>query len=51
MKLSQIHVRDPFVLPVDGVYYLYGTIRGTRRGDTMEFPAYTSRDLTEWEET
>lgn len=51
MKLSQINVRDPFVLPAGGTYYLYGTIGGTRRGDTIEFPVYTSDDLSDWEET
>lgn len=28
MRLSEIHLRDPFVFAEDGVYYLYGTRRG-----------------------
>ena len=25
MKLSEIHIRDPFILPFEGKYYLFGT--------------------------
>ena len=25
MKLSEIHIRDPFILPYEGKYYMYGT--------------------------
>ena len=50
MKLNEIHVRDPFVLPWEGTYYMYGT-----RGETAfskqayGFDVYVSRDLTGWE--
>jgi len=48
MQLSDIHLRDPFVVPMreEGRYYLYGTTRlvpGPRGFDT-----YTSSDLKEW---
>lgn len=51
MKLTDINVRDPFVLPVGTTYYLYGTAEGRRLGETMEFPVYLSCDLEEWEES
>ena len=25
MKLSEIHIRDPFILPFEGKYYLFGS--------------------------
>ena len=25
MKFNEIHIRDPFILPHEGTYYLYGT--------------------------
>lgn len=50
--LTEIHFRDPFVLPVEreGKYYLYGTIgetcwKGTPRG----FDVYVSTDLNVWD--
>lgn len=45
MRLSEIHLRDPFILPDHGVYYLYGTGRANHR---CGFDVYTSRDLIEW---
>ena len=48
MKCSEIHIRDPFVLEEDGIYYLYGT-RGANFGiQTGGFDVYTSRDLENW---
>lgn len=44
MKLSDINLRDPFILPNGGKYYLYGS-RGTRG-----FYVFVSRDLVEWSE-
>ena len=46
VKTSEIHVRDPFVLPVkaEGQYYIYGTM-GPGRG----FYSYRSKDLENWE--
>ena len=47
--LSDIHLRDPFILPVreESKYYLYGT--GWRLPDGPGFMTYTSRDLKTWE--
>jgi arabinan endo-1,5-alpha-L-arabinosidase len=50
--VSEIHIRDPFVLPIDAekLYYLYGT-RGseawTSSATGIEY--YTSSDLETWE--
>lgn len=48
MKLSEINIRDPFVLEEQGIYYLYGT-RAVDFGVRVKgFDVYTSRDLEEW---
>jgi arabinan endo-1,5-alpha-L-arabinosidase len=52
MKLSDIHIRDPFVLPVisERCYYLYGTMGDyawTESG--VGFDCYKSADLHTWE--
>jgi len=52
MNLSDIHIRDPFVLPVlsEQRYYLYGTMGQYTWGDTaIGFDCYTSADLHTWE--
>jgi len=52
MKLSDIHIRDPFVLPVpaEGRYYLYGTQGEYTWSDSaVGFDVYTSSDLEDWE--
>jgi len=52
MKLSDINIRDPFVLPValEGKYYLYGTIGAyTWSESAVGFDCYTSTDLENWE--
>lgn len=50
MKLQDIHIRDPFVLLEDGVYYMYGSrCAGTGysfRGKGLD--VYTSTDLETW---
>lgn len=50
MKVTDINLRDPFVLYEKGHYYLYGT-RGqtafTKNADG--FDVYTSRNLVDWE--
>ena len=53
MKTSEFRIRDPFVLTVDGRYYLYGTTRlsetsidGTGK---MGFDVYVSDDLENWD--
>ncbi|MCR5150559.1 MAG: glycoside hydrolase family 43 protein [Clostridiales bacterium] len=50
MKITDIHIRDPFVLTENGKYYLYGT-RGANFGQlTGGFDVYVSSDLEEWSE-
>lgn len=44
LKTNQINIRDPFVLPYGGKYYMYGT----RVGDTNGFDVYVSEDLENW---
>jgi len=51
-KLSDIHIRDPFILPVssEGRYYLYGTMGAyTWSESAVGFDGYTSTDLHTWE--
>ncbi len=47
--LSQIIIRDPFILPraQEGLYYLFGTTNDDPGG--KGFNCYTSRDLNEWD--
>ena len=48
MKTTDINIRDPFVLPENGKYYLYGT-RGAGFGrKTGGFDVYVSDDLETW---
>jgi arabinan endo-1,5-alpha-L-arabinosidase len=49
MKLQDIHLRDPFVVPVpeERRYYLYGTTRMLTEG--TGFDTYVSADLENWE--
>ena len=44
LKTNQINIRDPFVLPYNGKYYMYGT----RVGDVNGFDVYVSEDLEKW---
>ena len=44
MKLAEIYVRDPFILPFEGSYYLYAKII---REDS-KFVVYKSQDLENW---
>lgn len=52
MKLSEINIRDPFVLKHDGLYYLYGTRTVYHKpADSRReygFDVYVSSDLREW---
>lgn len=53
MKLSEINIRDPFILPYDGNYYMYGSRVGQPTesrawGDQTGFDVYVSRDLENW---
>lgn len=47
VKAADLHIRDPFVLPVpaEGKYYIYGTGPGGNSG----FNTYRSSDLQNWE--
>jgi len=46
MNLNEIYIRDPFILPYKGVYYLYGKTSE----DSLEFVVYKSFDLKKWSE-
>jgi GH43 family beta-xylosidase len=46
MKNSEIHIRDPFILPYQGKYYLYGTRCIGGRG--LGFDCYVGTDLENW---
>jgi beta-xylosidase len=52
MKLSEIQIRDPFVLPVKerGEYFLFGsTDKNVWNGPGVGFDCYRSRDLENWD--
>ena len=49
MKSCEINVRDPFILPYDGKYYLYGTRGATCWGLADGFDVYVGTDLENWE--
>lgn len=54
MKLSDINIRDPFILPYNGKYYLYGTrvsapLNGKHGWGIQDgFDVYVSADLEAW---
>ena len=48
MKLSDINIRDPFVLVENGTYYLYGTRAKDFGRHTGGFDVYLSKDLETW---
>ncbi|MBQ2848766.1 MAG: family 43 glycosylhydrolase [Clostridia bacterium] len=48
MKFSDVHIRDPFVLPYDGKYYLYGTRGSTAWTKAEGLDVYVSTDLEDW---
>ena len=45
MLLSEINLRDPYVLVHEGRYYLYGTRGATCWGPATGFDVYTGTDL------
>lgn len=51
LKNDQIHIRDPFILPVaeEGKYYLYGSHGPASSGPADRFVVYSSISLDEWE--
>lgn len=44
MKIKDINIRDPFILPFKNKYYMYGTRVGIQTG----FDVYESTDLINW---
>ena len=48
MKLTEINIRDPFVVKEDSAYYLYGTRAKHFGRRTGGFDVYTSADLQNW---
>ena len=48
MKNSEINIRDPFVLPYNGRYYLYGTRAATCWGPADGFDVYTEIGRASW---
>ena len=50
MKLNEINIRDPFVLPVGGKYYMYGTRGSKIFGYAIGFDVFVSEDLENWSE-
>ena len=44
MKLSEINIRDPFILPFNNQYYLYGSRVEVQTG----FDVCIGRILTHW---
>jgi len=50
MKLSEIHVRDPFIYVEDGKYYLYGTRGQGAWGVGFGADVFVSEDLETWSE-
>jgi hypothetical protein len=48
LALSDIHLRDPFVLVRDRHYYLYGTRGSTVFTEADGFDCYASDDLVSW---
>jgi len=53
MKLNEINIRDPFILPFDGKYYMYGSRvshpnEDSPWGTQTGFDVYVSEDLENW---
>ena len=46
IDIEDIHIRDPFILPVDGVYYLY---RSSTQDGIGGVEVFRSRDLKHWD--
>jgi len=52
LKTEDIHIRDPFILPIpeEKLYYMYGTMRAMPdAGGPASFDTYVSSDLKQWE--
>lgn len=46
MKTNEINLRDPFILPIDDKYYMYGS----RVEEQCGFDVYVGEDLENWSE-
>lgn len=46
LRLNDIHIRDPFILPYNGKYYMYGT--NDKRQGLCGFDVYVGNDLEHW---
>lgn len=49
LQSNQMNIRDPFVLPYRGRYYLYGTRGASCWGSDDGTDVYVSKDLQHWE--
>jgi beta-xylosidase len=49
LKTDAVTIRDPFVLPYQGNYYLYGTRSATAWGPADGFDCYVSENLKDWD--
>ena len=51
MKLNEIRIRDPYILPYEGAYYMYGSrMRYSNQEEQLGFDVYKSNDLQNWSE-
>lgn len=48
MQFCDINIRDPFVMPYEGKYYMYGTRGETAWTVAKGLDVYVSDDLTDW---
>lgn len=48
MKVTEINIRDPFVLVYEKKYYMYGTRAETCWGAATGFDCYVSEDMENW---
>ena len=48
MRNQDINIRDPFILPENGKYYMYGTRAASFGFGTAGFDVYVSDDLETW---
>ena len=49
MKLTDINIRDPYILRSGEWYYMYGTRAETCWGKADGFDCFKSKDLENWE--
>lgn len=49
MKTSEINIRDPYVMPFEGHFYMYGTRASQVWGPMDGFDCYVSDNLEQWD--